>query len=273
MTVSRTYTQKELIGVISLCVVMRIVCSNPIILDEKRIYAINEAIALVASDVHYLAITKDMHEKCFDNYCDLLRYDNYSDDRISKLLIKGYNTERDITVYIRINWLCVDYLKHTHTVQGFIQADSIDICHVVEANISSILTKAEPPCKDALNANPHTLAAILQYLPIMALQPLRTAGLFDVNALAKTQWFIFLFLYSLYCVMISFLLSRARLVLLKTLYPPVVFLWGEEETRYRRVEKLRHSLLWNVLVGLIVSIIGSAIFQFSQNIFNVILCK
>ena len=43
--------------------------------------------------------------------------------------------------------------------------------------------------------------------------------------------------------------------LLKKLFPPIVFYWGEEERAFDKKDKLRTNLFWVVLVGILIGIV------------------
>ena len=44
-----------------------------------------------------------------------------------------------------------------------------------------------------------------------------------------------------------------------TILPPVVFVWGEEESRHAKMSAIRSNLLWTVTIGMIIGVIAGIV--------------
>lgn len=167
--------------------------------------------------VTYKVMTYNKKTLDFTNLHNLLKYDNYSKDRIKNLYIFGdcYGSIQSVVITIDQNNTIFSYILNEN------------ITSYILSTFETIVRKMKS----------HTNYRFLCYLILPYL-----AHRFTHNLNTTINIVIVAGLISLG---ISFLLSTF-------LFPPCVFLWGEESDRIKRLDSTRKNIFWGVIVTILI---------------------
>ena len=227
-----------------------------LILDQGKMAELNDELCQYCDKVTWEATSKNDANIEFDSFQELMQYDNFDDERIVRLIVEGrYNCER--VIRIDFNPLGVPFWAYGKTMKCYLSADSSSTIKKLEDNMRRFTMKIIASYWLLGKISLINSLAVLGSINIMYNF---IAGSFSKPASISFFWSILITLISgalVYCV---WLLDK----LIRVLFPPVAFVWGEEIKRNDRLAGHRKwfaGAFWTVVLGIIASLIYSNFFR------------
>ena len=226
-----------------------------IVLSDQNMEELRSLLLKHCDKINYQVITKNEAEITFDSFDELMSFNNFGDDKIVSLSIKGYvNNEYRFIVGIDFSPQS-PYDSETIRCQYFLS--DIDKESVLTSDLHRFLekvTKYDAQYKGCKIVN-FMLFCVIGIYPVF-IPTIR-------NFIRETQYkqmIIFAVLFISQFIMRG-LYNLCTKYIWRKLYPRVTFAWGEGKTQFQNVEKLRSNLFWGVLIAALVSL-GVGVLQY-----------
>ena len=220
---------------------------------------LDELLLSYCDRIEYTAIQKSGNREIHRNIESLLASDNYKKERVIALDIYGRNSAFDNGDQIYLSLGKEEYISlltaYSETCTGSFYFSQKDIANKFETDLRSILEKATASYWIPSKLNIFTLfffMCILEYFHLII-----NTGKYHQRIYIPIGQLILLFIATIAIVILVIALNR---LIHNTILPPVVFVWGEEIARTKRIEKWRSGIFWSVLVALAISFLTQIIF-------------
>ena len=224
-----------------------------LILTPERIDELEKILLKYCEKVSYKGTTVAETEISFASKDELLHYDNFRKRKLQSLTIVGGNKyERVITCEFEAGGLGF-FVGYTETCVCRYIVSTVDMETTVREDLQTFLKKATAR--------------------FWALGKIRLTGVLFACCLLAISYSWNVRRGSVGLSIGPFLLASGTGILtahltilfdkliLKELFPPLSFLWGEEVARGKRMDTLRGNLLWVVLVGVLIAIFGPKVYE------------
>ena len=219
-----------------------------LILTPNRIQELESIFLKYCTSVSYDATTVADTEISFSSFDELLNYDNFQDRKIKELTVTG-RQGRDRVVSCLFGTVGFTLLwGYDETCICRYSVLTVDIETTIRSDILTFLKKITAP---AWIAGKFRFFGLLGCISLYAAPFLLFFGKNTVKDIDATSAII--------CILCSYCLIKSlKLIdkhILAKFFPPVVFLWGEEQVQYEKYDKTRKNIFWCVIVAIIVGII------------------
>lgn len=226
-----------------------------IVLTIQRMKELETLLLKHCDSIAYKAITKNDAEILFDSFDEMSGFSNFGDDKIKSLSLKcrvknDYNFMIDIVFSPK-------YPYYSDTVRCMYCFSNIDKESVFIADFKKFLDRI------AIYHTRYTICewASFAFFLILGLYPIFIP--FNGNAYYQTARGVFplimgILLSEVIPIGLYYLCSK---LIWKKLFPRAIYAWGEESESYSRLEKVRSSLFWGVLVTTVISFVVGLILK------------
>ena len=226
----------------------RFTYKKALILTPERIKELEIVLLKYCENVSYEATTVTDTEISFSSIDEMLNYDNFQKRKLKEVTIVGRNGyEKIVNCFFGVRGFPIFKGYNETCLCRYIVSD-VDKETMLRNDIQIFLKKATASYwllgKFRLFG---LLGFVSLYLFLLLL-------LFGENINAKLMT-IPLFFVSL---LIGFCLVKVIQLIdcfLEKIFPPIVYLWGEEKENYEKYDKLHHNIFWCVFIAMIVSIV------------------
>jgi len=218
---------------------------SAIIITPEKLRELDSFITTYYSNTNYRAETLNGNEVKFDDIDELLNYDNSLKQKIKKLELRcSYNYDAVMRFHIGVS---VPF-SFAYTVDiDYVFDNTKDKAHYVNT-VNHILDKMKAPYAMLSKFKTLQLWILICLLSLSLLFILpRSENKFEI---AGTD-VITLILFYVGTNFVGYLIDKSW----ANLFPPIVYLWGEEINNNIRTEELRKNLFWGVIMSLIVGIV------------------
>lgn len=223
-----------------------------IIMDVSRMKQLDELLLSFFNKIEYTAIQKSGNKEIHRNLESLLASDNYKKERIIALDIYARSSDYVCNDQVFLSLGKEDYIglftEYSETCTGSFYFSQKELAKKFEIEVRTILEKATAPYWIPSKLNLVSLffsLCVLGYFYIIINQTM-----YEQKIYIPVGQLILLFLSAIAIVFLVIVLNN---LIHNTILPPVAFVWGEEITRSKRMERWRSGIFWSVLVALGIS--------------------
>lgn len=236
-----------------------------IILSPQRIKDLHNFILKNCERVEYTAVTAANTRISFENIEELLAYDNFKTRRITELEITGYvGRSRIITVYIA-NWNLLSVTNYGTTVRCDYQLPSVEaetlFLHAFEEWYSMCIASYWLLGKFSINGALLLPGAFIWFLRLMF------GGTFIEIDYGNIALLSALAIFCVVGFMLAKIINYIDTHFLGSLFPAIVFLWGEEEKRYEKWGTFRSNLLWGIIIALLLGLLTNFLYDTLKSLY------
>lgn len=223
-----------------------------LVINKEHLNLINNLVLEYCELVEYEAITLDGSHITFDGFEELVNYENYGEDKIKKLYIRGHNNYKSQSV----NNISVQFpprltgIDSKAVMQSTYSLDTKDDEILFKKKMLDIMAK----CRDGNDT--FQKGRILSYV-LLSLIDLMSFIAICKNCTVGTALFWLIILAG-----ISALANKIFYRIWTSLFPPIVFSWGSEDKEESRRCQLRSNIIWGILMASIVSLVLTFITAF-----------
>lgn len=219
-----------------------------LILTSERIRELETILLKYCERVTYEATTVAETEVSFVSVDELLSYDNFQNRKLKSLTVNGRNgIDRTVTCMFAPD-----------NVRFFVGYGETCICRYTVSTVdtettlkSEILTFLKKVTASFWLIGKFRLFGLLGCISLYIFPSLLLFG-----GIRSTEWSFAMLIPSLLLgyglVAITRLLDR---YVLERLFPPIVFLWGEEAEYYEKCDGMRKNIFWCIIVAIVVGIV------------------
>ncbi len=236
----------------------RIKKKKAVVVDSESLRALCDIMLKHCERLEFSAKTYAKTTITFENIDELLNYDNFKPRRIIWIEVGGYiGYYRKISVEIG-ELTFSPIVNYGSTVRCDYQLSSIDSEAVFKKDVEEWFLKAKSSYwllgKFSFNGLLFVPSAFITFMRMM----FGSQSELDV---LNTPVLIALLIITIFIAGIVCFLKWLDAYLLGNLFPAVAFRWGEEIKRYEKWDKLRSNLLWTIIIGLLVGLVGAYLYD------------
>lgn len=219
-----------------------------LILTPERVRELETILLKYCNNVSYVATTLVDTDISFESVDELFGYDNFQTRRIKSLTVTGREGfERIVSCTFDANSLKF-FVGYGTTCMCRYTVSTIDMETALRTDILIFLKKVTPAF---WLIGKFRFFGLLGFISLYAFPFLLFFGRTD-----SIEWplykFILPLLFGLGVVEILRLVDHC---VLEKLFPPIVFLWGEEKGYYEKCDRMRKNTFWCVIVAIIVGVV------------------
>lgn len=201
----------------------------------------------------------------FNDIDELLAYENNKWRRLLGLKIYGnVRSTQTIVVDIRENTLALSLMNYEKTFEFSYHVDSIESETILKRRVEEWFEKVK--CNYWRIGKLSLFRVLIILFLIFSCLPLPSP---KTDTVPQTNYIIMMMAaIGGFCVLvlIGVLANMVDKYVLKNLYPPVAFLWGDEIRRYEEWAKWRSQILWGIFVAPILGGVGNYLLSFLFNV-------
>lgn len=238
--------------------------STAIRVDKEKMMDLQEILSTYYTEIKYsaqLICNKTVH---FDDLEDLLNYNNYEPKRIISIEITGKNSE-DLELTLSIKPKSSYPFSFSRTISTTYSVLDMDKADTLEKNLDEWCTRCRSQYYKIAKYNTSWLyhkindGFAIMFVTFFLLVMISAAILGET--LPPTNFNVFWSLIAL-IPMLGFLwllhvIDRKWIL---SLFPPIIFYWGDEVGRQDGLENFRKNILWVLVMGIVVSVTGAFIY-------------
>lgn len=226
-----------------------------LILTPERVKELEAILLKYCKEVSYEATTVADTDISFASSDELFSYDNFQSRRIRALTVTGrVGLDRIVT--------CAFEAGGLRFLVGY---DETCICKYTVSNVDvettlkdDILTFLKKVTASFWLLSKFRLFGLLGFVSLYLFLPM----IFIIGGKGSGKTTI---PGAIVSILIGFLfVNMVRLFdryFLERMFPPITFLWGEEQTRYEKSEGIRKNVFWGVLIAIAAGVIGNIIYN------------
>lgn len=226
-----------------------------LILTIDRMKGFNDKLLNFCERIKYSGMTKKNKEIIFDNFDEMLRFDNFAGDSLKQVEITGYK-EFDIVFKIKIKDYKGMLLHYYNTLECFYYFDSVKDETVFLSETQREIKKATPNywLVGKFSFFGATFISAITFTIINYLTGNLNVTVASVKHLSL--WLIIVLVIPISFIGLIWLIDNRFFY---NIFPAVAFLWGEEKERYDRWQKLRSNVFWTIFIPLIMLVVPAVI--------------
>ena len=210
-----------------------------VVLDESTINELHSLLLEYCTVIKYRATTLDSKSLEFETHTELLSYDNFKKSKITELEITGYNEHKRI--------LTLDFYGKRHSspyIECQYSFTDIDSETLFTAQLKMFFEKRV----ECYNHHLFTSALVGGALLIGSLYLVLKYKITDSAMFALA-----------FLEVIAYYLIENKI--LKSLFPPIVFRWGNEIKVYKSRTNIRNNLFWTIIASFGIGVLLEMIFR------------
>ena len=226
----------------------KITYRKAIVLTPERIYELESLLKKHCETITYEATTVSGVEIAFENVEELICYENFEKKRIKHLTVIGYKR------YSRVFRISFEYSLWWFKTRGYDETctcsytlNSTDSESVFSSDIKIFLKKCTAK---------YWMWGKLSLFGIVGFYCcLQTSYMYFAGALRNlTIWARDAFLAIPIAILLIAGTGAFYRFVIRNVFPPIAYKWGEEKKRQERMDTIRNNLLWTIVVGVVVGV-------------------
>lgn len=225
-----------------------------LILTPERIKELETVLLKYCENVSYEATTVIDTEISFSSMNEMLNYDNFQKRKLKEVIIVGRNGyEKIVNCVFAVSGFPLFKGYNETCLCKYIVSD-VDKETMLRNDIQVFLKKATA---SYWLLGKFRLFGLLSFVSFYLFLFLLFGGNSNVKLTTIPLFFVSL--------LIGFCLVKVIQLIdcfLGKIFPPIVYLWGEEKENYEKYDKLRHNIFWCVFICMIVSIVCGIIVSY-----------
>ena len=227
----------------------KITYHKALVLTPERIYELESILKKHCDKVTYEATTVSGVEIAFENVEELVGYENFEKKRIKDLTVFGYkNYSRVFRVSFEYSLWWFKSRGYDDTCTCLYTLNSLDDESIFSSDFKNYLKKST--ARYWVWGKLSLIGIIWPYSCLLTSYNYFT-GKFENVTIDGASLLLAIVIAVLF---ISGVGAFDRLII-RNVFPPMAYLWGEEKDRQGRLENLRNNLLWTVIIGGLMSLV------------------
>lgn len=231
-----------------------------IIVSQERMIQLDSILAKNFDKIRYTAILKNGSQETHEIVESLLLSDNYNDERIVAIEVYAHNTDynNDDSTYLYFG--SKEYVsllfEYSEVCKGNFSFSQKEKAKRFEEELNTLIGKSTAPYWVFAKFNLQVvlfLGCFIAYIYLLT----HTDNNTQIINITMSKLMLLL----LAAIAVVWLVFRVNRFIHETILPPVVFIWGEEVPRSKRMDRWRTNLFWVVIVGLVLMIGGQKIIE------------
>ena len=224
-----------------------------LIISKERLQELQSILFEFCDHIDVYAITEQSIQLQFNDFEEMLSYDNYAERKISELELIGYNGSYRI---INIKLFSTPGLFHHYkkTVECHYTLDCIESETLFKSKLQILFKKST--ARYWLIGKISLLGTIMICSLIFAFYTYFFKKSYNSNGIQTGNYLQLII--AIIVVLGSFFIDRK---ILYKIFPSVTFLLGEEIENNDRIANLRKNIFWCVIVAMIIGILVTCLYN------------
>lgn len=223
--------------------------NKAIVLTPERMQELESVLKKHCEKVTYEATTVSGVEIAFENAEELIGYENFEKKRIKDLTVIGYKKySRVFRISFEYSLWWFKYRGYDDTCSCSYTLNSLDEENIFFSDIKNFLKKCT--ARYWIWGKLSLFGIILPYSSLLTSYNYFTGKLENV-AIDASSFLLSIVIALLFIVGVG---AFDRLII-RNVFPPIAYLWGEEKDRQARFVNLRNNFLWTVIIGGLLSLL------------------
>lgn len=228
---------------------------HAITVTDKLLAELEKIILEFYDIINFKAVLVNEDEIEFDSLDELLTYNNPNSRNIKNLYINARTEFVEKTLYISFDPSVSFLHNYKYSISGSFSINDNNEYVLLQNNLYSLLNRYKCSLIYTFLSKVSTM-----YISIVA----TIFGLFNyIKYGSKSSYIALDELYYIMIIIIVILLPFMLLIIKvwKSLFPPVFYKLGDQISKYNKINNLRNNILWTIIIGLGVGLVGTLIWD------------